>query len=293
MMTLRFSLRFAAFAAAAALVAPIARVDADPLSLFQPPRLRAIAVTPSDEHALRALPPLETFGTVRGTVSPAVDRVGSASEAADAAGFAVRLPSNVPSALAAHVDYSVTGQVRTTFTFQRAKALAWARAHHLKPTPLPPGLDGARYTAVLHPVVVVTYGMRSHARRGEHGRRSAERGVRLGNFITVVQGPVPTITAQGASVAALANWFASQPGISPHLAAQVRAIGDPTQTLPIPVRFDRQTATRVHVDGVEGLAIGDETGIGSVVVWTKGGRLYTLGGTLPQSGLLALADTLK
>ncbi len=230
---------------------------------------------------------------IRGTVSPAVDRVGSAGEAADEAGFAVRLPAHVPAALAAHVEYAVTGQVRTTFTFRRAKAVAWARAHGISVTALPRGLDGARYTAVLHPIVMVTYGVRSHRGRGERSRRSAERGVRLGNFVTVVQGAVPTISAHGASVAALANWFASQPGIPPHLAAQVRAIGDPTQTLPIPVRFDRQTATHVRVEGVDGLAIGDETGIGSVVVWTKGGRLYAVGGTLPQSRLLALADSLK
>jgi len=277
---------------AAVLAAPLV-ARADPLSVFQPPRVRAIAVTPLDIDALRALPPLSTFGTLRGTVSPAVDRVGSRADAAREAGFALRLPSGVPAALASRVEYAVTGPARTTFTFEAAKARAWARSRGVAPAPLPPGLDGARYTVTLRPVVLVTYGSRPRRAVGPHRRSSAERGARLGDFFSVMQGPVPTVAARGASLETLVRWFAAQPGVPPRLAAEVRAIGDPTQTLPIPVRFDKQTASRVRVDGVEGLVIGDETGIGSAVVWTKGGRIYAAGGTLPQSRVLALADTLR
>lgn len=74
--------------------------------------------------------------------------------------------------------------------------------------------------------------------------------MRRRSFLAVVQAPVPTVTSNGTPLRVLADWFAKQPGISPHLAAEVRAIGDPAQTLPIPIRFDRQTATRVDVDGV-------------------------------------------
>ncbi len=117
--------------------------------------------------------------------------------------------------------------------------------------------------------------------------------MRRGTFLAVVQAPVPTVTSSGATLQTLADWFAAQPGVPKHLVAQIKAIGDPTQTLPIPVRFDKQTATKVTVDGVQGLAIGDETGIGSAVVWTKDGKLYAVGGTLTQSQVLALADSLK
>jgi hypothetical protein len=44
---------------------------------------------------------------------------------------------------------------------------------------------------------------------------------------------------------------------------------------------------------VQGLAIGDETGIGSAIVWTKGGTLYAVGGTLAQSAVLAIANDLR
>jgi len=270
---------------AAALVLPLA-AQADPLSVFQPTQVRAISVTPADAQALRAFPPLEAFGTVRGTRSPGLDEVTSASEAAQDAGFALRLPANVPAALAHDVHYEVTQRARTSFTFQQAKAADWARRNNVALHPLPSGLDGATYTATLQPVAIVTYGTPPKTHK-------SERGARRVTFLAVVQAPVPTVTATGATLQALSDWFAAQPGVPRHLVAQIKAIGDPTQTLPIPVRFDKQTASKVTVDGVQGLAIGDETGIGSAIVWTKDGRLYAVGGTLTQSQVLALADSLK
>ncbi len=272
-------------ALAAVCALPLA-VAADPLSVFQPTAVKAISVTPADERALRALPPLEAFGTLSGTRSPGLDQLASAGEAAQDAGHPLRLPANVPAGLARQVRYEVTQRARTSFRFSAAKAAAWAKEHRVTLAPLPGGLDGSTYTATLLPVAIVTYGTPPHGRR-------ADRGVRRGEFLAVVQAPVPTVRAQGASLRALTGWFAQQPGIPADLAAQVRAIGDPTQTLPIPIRFDEQSATPVRVDGVRGLAIGDETGIGSAIVWTKGGRLYAVGGTLAQSAVLAIANDLK
>jgi len=273
-----------ALAVAVAVGAPLV-ANADPLSVFQPAHVRAIAITPADVKALRALPALDAFGTIRGTRNPGIEEVGSASEAASYAGFALRLPENVPASLASSVRYEVTRRARTSFTFDAAKATAWAREQHVSLQPMPRGLADTTYTATLQPVALVTYG--AHAERGSgHGHRRD-------NFLAVMQAPLPTVTSSGASVETLAQWFAAQPGMPPHLAAEVRAIGDPTQTLPIPVRFDKQTATNVDVDGVHGLAIGDETGVGAAVVWTKEGKIYAVGGTLTQSRVLALANALK
>ncbi|MDB5027509.1 MAG: uncharacterized protein JWO66_1198 [Candidatus Eremiobacteraeota bacterium] len=270
---------------ATVLALPLA-AHADPLSVFQPAQVRAISVTPADARALRAFPPLEAFGTLRGTRSPGLDEVASASEAAQEAGFALRLPGGVPAGLARDVRYQVTRRARTSFTFDRSKAATWARAHKVALRPVPSGLDGATYTATLEPVAIVTYG-------AVPANRRAERGARRGTFLAVIQAPVPTVTSNGASLRTLADWFSAQPGVPKNLVAQIDAIGDPTQTLPIPIRFDKQTAMKIEVDGVEGLAIGDETGIGSAVVWTKGGKLYAVGGTFTQSRVLALADSLR
>ena len=273
-------------ALAAALALPLAAATADPLSVFQPTQVRAISVTPADARALQSFPPLEAFGTVRGTRSPGLDEVTSASEAAKDAGYALRLPATVPAEVGKEPHFQVTQRAHTSFTFEQAKATAWAREHKVALHPLPAGLDGATYTATLQPVTLVTYGAAPRTHRAEHG-------VRRGSFLAIMQAPVPTVTSNGASLQALAGWFESQPGVPPHLVAQIKAIGDPTQTLPIPVRFDKQTANKIDVDGVQGLVIGDETGIGSAIVWAKDGKIYAVGGTLPQSTVLALANSLK
>lgn len=272
-------------ALAAALAAPLA-AHADPLSIFQPKQIRAVSVTPADAKALRGLPPLQAFGTLQGTRSPGLEEYASASAAAQQTGYALRLPSSLPATIPHTARYEVTRRAHTTFTFSRAKAAAWAREQKVTLRPIPAGLDGATYAVTLDPVAIVTYGTPPQHHRGE-------RGARRGNFLAVVQAPLPQIGTSGPSLRALEDWFTQQPGIPPHLAAQVRAIGDPTQTLPIPVQFDKQTATPVRVDGVQGLAIGDETGIGSAVVWTKDGKLYAVGGTLTQSAALAVANALQ
>jgi hypothetical protein len=268
---------------AAALAVPCA-AQADPLSIFRPTQVKAISVTAADARALRALPPLEAFGTLRGTRSPGLDEVASANEAGQNAGYALRLPGSVPGSLGKSVRYEVTQRARTSFRFSRAKAAGWAKDNKVALVPPPAGLDGATFTATLAPVAIVTYGTPPRRHQGARSR---------GAFLAVVQAPVPTVRSTGASLQTLAAWFAQQPGIPAQLAAQVKAIGDPTQTLPIPVRFDKQTATAVQVDGVQGLAIGDETGIGSAIVWTKHGTLYAVGGTFAQSTVLALADGLR
>ena len=275
-----------ALLALAALAALPLAASGDPLSVFQPTQIRAVSVTPADVKAVRALPPLEAFGTVTGTRIPGVDELATASEAAQDAGYALRLPSGVPASVGKDVHYQVTQRARTSFTFSETKAAAWAREHKVALRPLPSGLNGATYTATVLPITLVTYGTLPKT-------RTTHRGPRRDTFLAIVQAPLPTVTSNGASLQTLTDWFAAQPGIPPRLLAQIKALGDPTQTLPIPVRFNEQTASKIDVDGAQGLAIGDETGIGTAIVWTKDGKLYAVAGTLPQTTILALANTLK
>jgi hypothetical protein len=280
------NVRLDALLALAAVAALPLAANGDPLSLFQPTQIRAVSVSPADMKAVRSLPPLEAFGSVRGTRIPGVDEVASASEAAQDAGYALRLPPSVPASVGKDVHYEVTQRARTSFTFSQTKAAEWAREHKVALRPLPSGLNGATYTATVLPITLVTYGTMPKG-------RNVHRGPRRDLFLAIVQAPLPTVTSSGASLQTLTDWFASQPGIPPRLLAQIKALGDPAQTLPIPVRFNEQTASKIDVDGAQGLAIGDETGIGSAIVWTKDGKLYAVAGTLPQSTILALANTLK
>ncbi len=84
----------------------------------------------------------------------------------------------------------------------------------------------------------------------------------------------------------------AQPGVSPELAAEIRAIGDPASTLPIPVISGAMTSQTVSIDGVPGVVTGDSTGLGSAVIWEKGGVVYAVGGLLPQNEVLDIARSL-
>ena len=82
------------------------------------------------------------------------------------------------------------------------------------------------------------------------------------------------------------------PGISAQLASTIRAIGDPSTTLLIPVPIQYATSTDVTVQGVHGVALGDNTGLGSAVIWIKGGTVYGVVGSLKQSDVLSIANHL-
>jgi hypothetical protein len=49
----------------------------------------------------------------------------------------------------------------------------------------------------------------------------------------------------------------------------------------------------VQVQGVPGYAVGDNTGLGSGVIWEKGGIIYGVAGTLSQDAVLSVANSLR
>ncbi|MEO9098351.1 MAG: hypothetical protein ABI346_09250, partial [Candidatus Baltobacteraceae bacterium] len=74
---------------------------------------------------------------------------------------------------------------------------------------------------------------------------------------------------------------------------QIRAIGDPTATLPIPIPIEREYAQPVVVQGERGLGIGDNTGLGAAVLWQTRGRIYAVAGTYSAHEILAVANSVR
>jgi hypothetical protein len=103
--------------------------------------------------------------------------------------------------------------------------------------------------------------------------------------VAEVQGP--TVSSSGADLATLESYFLSQPGISAELAAQIRAIADPSSTLPVPVPAGAASST-VDLNGHAAvvLAAGSE---GSAVIWAENGRLFAVLGQANASDLLDVA----
>jgi hypothetical protein len=103
----------------------------------------------------------------------------------------------------------------------------------------------------------------------------------------------PTVGSDGATVAEIQGYLLSQPTVSPALAAQIRAMGDPASTLPVPIPVGQAAAKNVGVHGTTGLFVGDSTGLGSGVLWQQNGLVYIVAGTLTEAETLAIANSLK
>lgn len=110
--------------------------------------------------------------------------------------------------------------------------------------------------------------------------------------LVVGQMAAPKIMSTGVTVQELENYVLSLPDVPSTLATQLRSLGDPTTTLPLPIPVDMAQSQKVSVQGVEGVAIGDQTGAGSVVIWEKNGMIYGVGGPLKESDVLATANSL-
>ncbi len=275
------------------------------LAIFEPQHFAPIAVTHADLATLEGLPDLAAFGTMQEpSVQPRIVAVHDALAAGRLARAQVSEPRYLPPQLAPGASISVAEARTASFTFSAARARAWATEHGVAVAPMPARLDGSTLVATIGPVVVSMYGagqggmvsgdqryahrrLRSRMRvAGLHGTRSGE------NVLVVVQAPAPRIYSTGASVAEIRDYLLAQPGISPNLVAQIRAIGDPATTLPVPIPIDRTLAQRVVVQGVDGLALGDETGLGSVVMWQRGGLVHAVAAPLPENVVLAVANSM-
>jgi hypothetical protein len=82
------------------------------------------------------------------------------------------------------------------------------------------------------------------------------------------------------------------PGISPELTKAIKALGSGGTTLPIPVPVEYATSSKVTVQDVAGVALGDNTGVGAGVIWVKTGAIYAVLGTIKLSDALDIANHL-
>lgn len=254
------------------------------LTIFEPQQFAPVAITDRDARQMRLVPYLRTLGTLRSQRSPE-RQVPDLVAARDLVDFSPRALPSVPPALRNPVRYTVLPPSVVTFTFSAAKTRAYELRDHRALPPMPPGLDGTIVRVETGWALVTTYG------NIPKDFRSA--GHRFAEALVFAQARVPRATSTGASVATLENYLLSMPNMPPDVSQQLRAIIDPQTTLPVPFRIDRQQATTVDVDGVRGLAIGDQTGLGSSVMWQKSGIIYFIAGPLKQSDILDLANTLE
>jgi hypothetical protein len=257
------------------------------LTIFEPKQVVAVPITVADVSGAAGL---TTYGTLTWSSPPKPYDVPDIATAQKVTGMKVLVPAQLPSGVSvATARYGVMDRTTATFTFSAEKTQAAATRLNRTPPPMPANIDGSKLFITGGPAVV-QYFEDGTAPVGASGA-GADPFASLPKLI-VVQGKGPLVQSDGVTVEQLQQYLLAQPGITPALAAQIRAIKDPSTTLPIPIPVDMATSKNVTVQGVTGVFVGDSTGLGSAVIWSKDGIVYGVAGTLSESQILAVANSL-
>ena len=276
-----------AFVAAVAAAALVVVAFAAGGFFYQPTTVKTVPITVAD---IQALSQLADYGTLTWTKEPQLQATTSAADAAAiAGGMQAPIVAQLPAGVSTTVTYGAMSQAEATFTFSAAKAAAAAAAKGKALPNMPAGMDGATLTITVGPAVGEIYG---ELNQPTSGSTSSTSQINLPQLV-VAKSASPKVTSTQVTTAQLESYILAQPGISDQLKNAIKAIGDTSTTLLIPVPVQYATSTPVTVQGVEGVALGDNTGVGSGVVWVKNGSVYVVAGSIKQSDALAIANNLK
>ncbi len=243
--------------------------------IFETKQFAAVTVTATD---LQTLGQLSAFGTLTWSSQPQPHPTATLAQASAETGLPA-ISVTVPSSITVAAQYGAVPRTTATFVFDATKAHASAAAIGRTAPPMPAKIDGSTLVLTGGPAIIITYGADPQGSRTD--------------MLFVGVAKAPTVTSDGAGVSEIQAYLLSQPSITPALAAQIRAMGDPSSTLPIPIPLGQASATNVSVHGTNGLFIGDSTGLGSGVLWQQGGLVYIVGGTLTQAQVIAVANSLR
>ena len=83
----------------------------------------------------------------------------------------------------------------------------------------------------------------------------------------------------------------SIPSLPPELVSQLKSITDWQNTVIVPVV--KGTSKDVTVQGTQGVLVTEAKGPGMTLLWQKGGIVYVVSGNVPESDLLAAANSMK
>ena len=242
--------------------------------IFEPQQVAAIAI---NANSVGSLPDLSAYGTPRSIQKPDAHRAAGWSDAGNQTGLSYLQPGSLPAAVHGTPAYYFLSQGKASFTFDAKTAAATAAARGVSLPALPGNIDGSTLFLQAGPGAVEVVG--APAPTAATKAQSANSILSDIPELVIVQAKAPVVTSNGPSVADFENALLAMPGISPDLAAQVRAIGDPSSTLPIPIPTNLASSQNVQVNGHAAVLIGDNTGVGSAVVWVDHGD-----GLTPSAG---------
>ena len=168
------------------------------------------------------------------------------------------------------------------FTFDEAKARAYYQSSGRENVRLPERFDGASLVVETPPAALLQY-----------ARTSSSGGGGSLPLLVGQAGPL-TVTIEGnVTLEELREFLLGLPGLSPETVRQLRAISNWQTALPIPIPVDQVDWQRTTVAGAPGLQLGDNIGLGSVVIWQRDGRIYGVGGAASAREIHRVADSIR
>jgi hypothetical protein len=248
---------------AGVLATPTGRAAA--ASLLERFRAERVAVVPFDVASVdpKAIEALARVAEVEGADRIARRQVPDAASASAVAGF------DVAPLDAGALPAAVRGRVRVI-----AQAPQTVRVTFPDHADVPPAMRDVVLVLDVPGVVVQTI-------EGRDGEPVVVRG-EAGSLEVGVEG--------GASLAEVRNALLSLPGLPAETVAALREIEDWETTLPLPVPVGDIAWEETTVAGHPAVAFGDESGLGSALLWHDGDHFVGVGGRLPLSQVRQLAE---
>jgi len=244
--------------------------------IFEPHSVTAVQVSPSDFTGTSAV---LDYGAVKWLPdAPKLQQLTDASAAQAQSGLPVLTPASLPRGVSGPVSYGVVSHATGSLTFDAARLQASAARAGVHVSPMPSSINGSTLVVNAGPALIEVWGL------------SADAGQAQVPTLVIAQTRIPTVDSSGATTTQLEDYLLSQPGVPPEIEAQIKAIKDPSTTLPIPIPKGLATSQPVQVNGVQGLMI--KAVLGAGVVWVKDGVIYAVGGQLTPDQVLAIATTL-
>jgi hypothetical protein len=243
------------------------------LQIFQTEKIAPVSINPGD---LMALPDLSAYGDAVVTTKGDLHQVADAAAAAAETGLDVPQATVLPQGVAGEPAYQAGGTVTLTFTFSAERAAQAAAAAGTALPPVPAGLDGSQVQLTAGPGLAMMWSQ-------------------PGGIPTLIVGRAvaPKVYSSGVPFETVRDYLLSLPGLSPTVAAQLRAFTADGSTLPLPVPADQVTTSSAEVNGVSATVLSTRDRTMAAVVWVKDGVLTAVAGALDTGEVLAVARNLR
>jgi hypothetical protein len=244
--------------------------------VFEPSKVVAVQVSPSSIIGSNVL---LDYGDVKWLpTAPTAQPVADAATAHALSGLPILVPATLPRGVNGAATYGVVSHATGSLTFDAARLNASAAKAGVRVSQMPAAINGSTLIVSGGPALLEAWGLSGTGSQAQMPT------------LVIAQTRVPTVDSTGASAKQLEDYLLSQPGVPPDLAAQVKAIKDPSATLPIPIPKGLATTETIRVNGVQGLLI--KSALGAGVVWVKNGVIYAVGGQLTSDQVVAIATSL-